>query len=151
MSAGWISTNRSPALSGRKSQDTKPEILLRQALHKRGARFRLHRRLAKGCTPDLVLPKHGIAVFVDGDFWHGCPRHFPARSPRGPNAGLWAEKFLATQVRDARAVLLAQDQGWSVVRLWECEVIADPDNAAASVLRQSQLRRLSSTVDDSNS
>lgn len=128
-------TGRSKALSGRKSRDTEPELLLRRALHAAGARFRLHRRLAKGCTPDLVLPARRVAVFVDGDFWHGCPVHFPDRRPSGANAGLWLSKFEATTERDRRATRLAQEAGWTVVRVWECEVRADAATVAARILR----------------
>src|SRR4051794_37476817 len=77
--SAWVKTDRSRALSGRRSKDTAPEVALRKALHAAGARFRLHRRIVKGCTPDLVLPGRAVAVFVDGDFWHGCPVHFPDR------------------------------------------------------------------------
>jgi DNA mismatch endonuclease (patch repair protein) len=81
----WVATTEGRHLSGRRAKDTEPELLLRRALHAAGARFRLHRRLAKGCTPDLVLLGRRIAVFVDGDFWHGCPVHFPDRKPAHPH------------------------------------------------------------------
>lgn len=132
--AGWVQTTRSQQLSGRKSKDTLPELSLRKSLHQAGARFRLHRRLAKGCSPDLVLPGRRTAVFVDGDFWHGCPVHFPNRSPSGPNTALWQAKFEATRQRDARATALAEEAGWIVVRLWECKILADPRAAAQQVL-----------------
>src|SRR6478752_3692442 len=131
MAEGWISTQAGRHLSGRRKTSTTPEIALRQALHAAGGRFRLHRRLAKGCTPDIVLPGRRLAVFVDGDFWHGCPQHFPQRSVRGPNSGLWAAKFAATKARDQRATALAEDAGWNVVRVWECEVRDSPDGVAA--------------------
>jgi len=131
---GWVKTHRSGQLSGRQSKNTKPEVLLRKALHSQGARFRLHRRLAKGCSPDLVLPRRRVVVFVDGDFWHGCPRHCPERSPTGPNAAMWQAKFTATRARDAQATRVAREQGWIVVRLWECEILEDPEAAARRVL-----------------
>jgi DNA mismatch endonuclease (patch repair protein) len=130
----WIGTERSRALSGRASKNTVPEVLLRQALHAAGARFRLHRRLAKGCTPDLVLPGRGVAVFVDGDFWHGCPVHYPDRLPAGPNAALWLAKFAAVRERDTRSTVLAQEAGWHVVRIWECEVHGEVRSAVARIL-----------------
>lgn len=108
--------------------------MLRRALHAAGARFRLHRRIAQGCTPDLVLPSRRLAVFVDGDYWHGCPIHFPNRSPAGPNAALWLQKFGAVRERDVRSTLLAEEAGWIVVRLWECEVREDAQQAAMRVL-----------------
>ncbi|MCV7220104.1 very short patch repair endonuclease [Mycolicibacterium elephantis] len=136
--AGWVKTDWSGQLGGRRSKDTKPEVLLRRELHRLGARFRLHRRLAKGCVPDIVLPRRRLAVFVDGDFWHGCPRHCPNRNPKGPNAAMWQAKFSATRERDARATAIAQEQGWIVVRLWECEVIENPAAAARRVLDASE-------------
>ena len=75
MTERWVSTDGGRHLAGRKKNDTAPEIVLRKALHAQGVRFRLHRQLAKGCTPDIVLPGRRIAVFVDGCFWHGCPKH----------------------------------------------------------------------------
>lgn len=133
----WAKTSRSGSLSGRKSKDTVPEILLRSALHRAGARFRLHRRIAKGCTPDLVLPGRRVAVFVDGDYWHGCPVHFPDRRPGGPNAALWQEKFEAVRERDARSTRLAEDAGWTVERVWECEVRADVSSVVTRITRHS--------------
>lgn len=131
----WVSTSEGNHLRGRPSKNTAPELLLRQALHAEGARFRLHRTLARGCTPDLVMPGRRIAVFVDGDFWHGCPSHFPEPAGRlGPNAQLWADKRRSVAARDARSSELAEGLDWTVVRLWECEIRADPLAAARRVL-----------------
>jgi DNA mismatch endonuclease Vsr len=100
------STARRRHLSGRKAKDTQPEVLLRSALHAAGARFRLHRCIAKGCTciakgctPDLLLPGRRVAGFVDGNYWRGCPIHFPDRRPGVPNAALWLAKFEAVKER----------------------------------------------------
>ena len=130
----WTKTPSSRGLSGRRSKDTAPELHLRRALHAAGGRFRLHRRLGPGCTPDLVLPRRRVAVFVDGDFWHGCPKHFGHRAVGGPNATLWATKFVAVRERDLRATHLAEAAGWLVVRVWECEVWADATAVAARIL-----------------
>jgi DNA mismatch endonuclease (patch repair protein) len=133
--ANWVPTARSRSLSGRKSRDTEPELLLRKALHAAGARFRLHRRIAQGCTPDLVLPARRVAVFVDGDYWHGCPVHFPDRRPGGPNAALWLAKFEAVKERDARSTRLAEEAGWHAVRVWECEVRDDAASVVARIMQ----------------
>lgn len=130
----WTSTGASPSLSGRRNRDTVPEMALRRALHAAGARFRLQRRLAPACTPDLVLPARRIAVWVDGCYWHSCPEH-GRRSPfTGPNAGLWAAKMARTRARDVASTQSALDLGWAVVRLWEHEILADPELAARRVL-----------------
>ena len=130
----WVPTPASAHLAGRRSKDTAPEISLRRALHAAGARFRLHRALTKECKPDLVLPGRRIAVFVDGCFWHGCPRHGRKTPWTGPNASLWEAKLARTRERDAAATRIAESLGWRVVRVWECEVMNDPDGAAAAVL-----------------
>ncbi|MGW0485371.1 very short patch repair endonuclease [Nonomuraea sp. NPDC003214] len=130
----WVSTGEGRHLRGRRKRDTEPELLLRRALHARGARFRLHRNIAPGCTPDLVLPKHRIAVFVDGDYWHSCPEHGRKRPFTGPNAQLWEAKMARNRERDRRSTELAVQAGWTVVRVWECTIRADAGSAARAVL-----------------
>lgn len=132
--AAWVSTRSGQHLRGRRKTDTEPEILLRKALHALGARFRLHRTLAPGCTPDLVLPGRRIAVFVDGDYWHSCPLHGRKKPFTGPNSSLWEEKMQRNKDRDARSTKLAEEAGWVVVRLWECSIRHDPQEAARAVL-----------------
>src|SRR4051794_15118519 len=104
--ASWVSTRSGRHLRGRSKVDTEPEVLLRKALHALGARFRLHRTLSPGCTPDLVLPGRHIAVFVDGDYWHSCPMHGRKRPFTGPNASLWEQKMLRNKERDKRSTRL---------------------------------------------
>jgi DNA mismatch endonuclease, patch repair protein len=133
----WVSTKSGRHLAGRKKANTGPEVALRKALHAQGARFRLHRQLAKGCTPDIVMPGRQLAIFVDGCFWHGCPVHGRKIAFTGPNAALWAEKMQRNAERDARASALAQERGWTVLRIWECEIREDPVGAARDVLRAS--------------
>jgi DNA mismatch endonuclease (patch repair protein) len=132
---GWVSTAAGRHLRGRRKAGTEPELLLRRALHARGARFRLHRTLAAGCTPDVVLPSRRIAVFVDGDYWHSCPAHGRTRPFTGPNAALWERKMTRNRERDRRSTQVAQAAGWTVVRVWECAIRVDPDAAASSVLQ----------------
>jgi DNA mismatch endonuclease, patch repair protein len=130
----WVSTAAGGHLAGRKKKDTAPEVALRKALHARGARFRLHRQLAKGCTPDIVMPGRGLAIFVDGCFWHGCPTHGRKTPFSGPNASLWADKMANNVKRDERSTMLARSMGWEVVRVWECEIAASATQVAAAVL-----------------
>lgn len=125
MTDRWVSTRAGRHLSGRKKMNTMPEVELRKALHAAGARFRLHRQLAKGCTPDLVLPSRRLAIFVDGCFWHGCPLHGRKTPWTGPNADLWRLKMQRNAERDQRSTQLAEAEGWEVMRLWECDVRDD--------------------------
>jgi DNA mismatch endonuclease, patch repair protein len=132
--SGWVSTSEGRHLAGRKKKNTAPEVALRKALHAQGARFRLHRQLAKGCTPDIVMPGRRLAIFVDGCFWHGCPRHGRKSAFTGPNAGLWADKLERNAERDRRSTAIAQEQGWMVVRVWECEIREQSDRVANDIL-----------------
>ncbi|SRR6266496_482828 len=132
--AKWAITSHSKSLRGRRTSNTLPEIMLRQALHALGAGFRLHRTLVPGCSPDIVLPKRRIAVFVDGDFWHCCPVHGRKAPFTGPNAALWEAKLSRTRERDIRSTLLAEQAGWTVVRVWECAIRHDASAAARQVL-----------------
>jgi DNA mismatch endonuclease (patch repair protein) len=132
----WVSTSNGRHLSGRRKTDTSPEIALRKALHAAGGRFRLHRQIAKGCTPDIVLPSRRLAVFVDGCFWHGCPVHGRKKPWSGPNAELWAAKMRRNAERDQRSTHLAQEAGWEVVRVWECDVRDDAPGVAKGLLER---------------
>jgi len=70
--------------------------------------------------PDFVFPKSKLAVFVDGCFWHGCPRHFIR--PRG-NAAFWRKKIAANKARDRLVNRTLRRQGWKVLRIWEHELV----------------------------
>ena len=135
VAAKWTSTSAGAHLAGRRKENTAPEVLLRRAVHSAGGRFRIHRRLAKGCTPDFVLPRRKVAVFVDGCFWHSCPDHGRKERWTGPNAQLWQEKMRHNAERDVRSTRLAEELGWSVIRVWECQVRRDPAAIADRVLK----------------
>lgn len=106
-------------MSGIRSKNTKPEILVRRFLHRRGLRFRLHRRDLPG-RPDLVLPKYNSAVFVHGCFWHQHPGCRFAYTPKS-NTERWQAKFTENRTRDERALRALADSGWRVFTVWECE------------------------------
>lgn len=135
---GWVPTERSGHLRNRKSRNTSPELRLRSAVHAEGARLRLHRKLAKGCTPDFVLPGRRIAVFVDGCWWHSCPHHGRKVPFTGPNAKLWEQKMLNNKERDLRSTRLARELGWKVFRVRECEIDSSPAKAAERILSCSE-------------
>lgn len=102
-----------------RSKDTKPELIVRQLLHRVGIRFRLHRRDLPG-TPDIVMPGRRIAIFVHGCFWHhheGCP---VGKVPAS-NSEFWQEKFRRTRERDAASIISLEAIGWRTVVIWECE------------------------------
>jgi len=69
--------------------------------------------------PDFVFPKPRLAVFVDGCFWHGCPRHFI--KPKG-NAAFWRKKIAGNRARDRLVNRTLRKMGWRVLRIWEHEL-----------------------------
>lgn len=109
---------RSRMMSGIRSSNTKPEVLTRKALHKRGYRFRLDSKVGK-IKPDIVLRSHKVAVFTHGCYWHqheGCKL---AYSDRGYE-DKWLKKFEANRQRDQRVLEQLTEQGWRVAIIWEC-------------------------------
>jgi len=112
------SATRSRMMAGIRGRDTKPELLLRRALHARGFRYRLHGAALSG-KPDLVLPKHKAVVFVHGCFWH---RHAGCRFATTPatRPEFWSDKFSANVARDHRNLDLLRTMGWRTAIVWEC-------------------------------
>lgn len=104
-------------MAGIRGRDTKPEMLIRSALHRRGLRFRLQTKELPG-RPDLVLPKYGAAIFVHGCFWHGhdC-RFFKWPSTRRE---FWAKKISDNQKRDRKILVGVLAAGWRHLIIWEC-------------------------------
>lgn len=101
-----------------RGQDTKPEVLLRKALHASGFRYRLHDKRLPG-KPDLVLPHYKAVVFVHGCFWHCHPGCKASHVPK-TNAAFWESKFSRNVARDARNVNELMALGWRVFTVWEC-------------------------------
>jgi DNA mismatch endonuclease (patch repair protein) len=102
-------------------------------LHAYGLRFRVSQPVIGKLTADIVFPRARVAVFVDGCFWHGCPNH-GAKAVGGPNAPLWERKFNKNKLRDKHVSEALQSSGWTVVRLWECEVASDLDDCLLRVV-----------------
>ena len=113
------SQRRSELMAGVRGRDTAPELAVRRIAHRMGLRFRLHRNDLPG-RPDLVFPKHRLAVFVHGCFWH---RHEGCRYASTPKsrAAFWTEKFAANVERDARQEAALRTLGWRVLVIWQCE------------------------------
>jgi DNA mismatch endonuclease (patch repair protein) len=103
--------------------DTRPEALLRSALHRRGLRFRkdVHLRVGDVSTKaDIVFSRHRIAVYLDGCFWHRCPKH--GQLPRA-NRDYWKPKLERNVQRDKEVTKALRAEGWRVIRVWEHEPI----------------------------
>jgi DNA mismatch endonuclease (patch repair protein) len=121
------------ALMGRvKNRNTSPEIAVRKLAHSIGLRFRIGRRDLPG-SPDIVFPRHGLAVFVHGCFWHrhgACPR---ATTPK-TRTDFWVKKFTRNIERDAAATHELESLGWRVLIVWECE-LKDPSDIEERLLK----------------
>ncbi len=107
------------AMRANRRVDTKPEVVLRSELHRRGLRFRKDHRLdvdGVRVRPDVVFTRAKVAVFVDGCFWHSCSEH--GRAP-GTNQDYWEPKLARNVERDAEQDAALRAAGWSVVRVWE--------------------------------
>jgi len=100
-----------------RGKHTKPELILRQGLHARGLRFRLHRGDLPG-RPDLVFPGHRALILVHGCFWHGhgCSLFkWPKTDP-----AFWKTKISRNAERDRKALAALKADGWRVIVVWEC-------------------------------
>lgn len=102
-----------------RGKDTKPELLVRRAVHALGFRFRLHRRDLPG-SPDLVFPSRHKVIFVHGCYWHRHPGCQYAYTPKS-NMAFWQLKFDANVTRDRLALSTLESLGWGVLVIWECE------------------------------
>ncbi|ATC65473.1 very short patch repair endonuclease [Nibricoccus aquaticus] len=109
---------RSRLMASVRRKDTKPEMLLRRALHKLGYRYRINQRSLPG-SPDLVFAKRRVVIFVHGCFWHDHSGCRFATKPKS-QAAFWADKFRANKERDSRAYMALKSTGWKTLVVWEC-------------------------------
>jgi DNA mismatch endonuclease (patch repair protein) len=102
-----------------KSHGTKPEMIVRRAVHALGFRYRLHRRDLPGC-PDLVFSRRRKVIFVHGCFWH---RHTCSLARRVPitRQEYWGPKLKRNVERDQAALKGLAEMGWESLTVWECE------------------------------
>ncbi|MBI1747277.1 MAG: DNA mismatch endonuclease Vsr [Acidobacteria bacterium] len=107
------------------SKNTSPELAVRRAIHSAGHRFQLYRDDLPG-RPDLVFPRHKLAVFVHGCFWHGhnCKRF---RMP-STHSTYWKKKIHRNKQRDKRAAAMLRARGWKRVVIWECKLAQGIDH-----------------------
>lgn len=111
---------RHHCMSRIRCKDTKPELLVRKGLHARGFRFRLQDRKLPG-RPDIVLPKYGVAIMVNGCFWHGHKGCRYATKPKS-NIEFWETKIARNKHRDEVTSAHLEALGWTVIVVWECEL-----------------------------
>lgn len=113
--------------------NTKAERILRKHVWAQGFRYRLHLRDVPG-KPDLAFSREKVAVFCDGDFWHGRDwRQRRTKLSKGSNAAYWVAKIASNRRRDQETNRRLTSARWIVLRLWETDILADPGTAAARV------------------
>jgi DNA mismatch endonuclease (patch repair protein) len=105
-------------------RDTKPEVLLRKACWATGMRYVLNAKLPG--RPDFIFPRHKVAVFVDGCFWHGCAAHYQQPATR---ADFWLDKLVRNRSRVKVVNAALSEAGWHVVRVWEHTVRRELERA----------------------
>lgn len=111
---------RHNCMSHIRSKDTKPELVVRRFLFSHGYRFRIHVQRLPG-TPDIVMRKYHVAIFVNGCFWHGhndCRLYVTPKS----NTAFWQNKIERNKERDERVTMQLRKMGWHVIRIWECQL-----------------------------
>jgi DNA mismatch endonuclease (patch repair protein) len=120
--------HRSDLMSRIRSKNTKPELLVFRYLRKRGIYFQRHYSRVIG-NPDIALPRKRIAIFIDGDFWHGRQLDRVIRK-HGPDS-TWATRLSRNVERDLAVRLELEDSGWRVLRVWESDLMRKSTQATA--------------------
>jgi DNA mismatch endonuclease (patch repair protein) len=132
-------------MSSIKSKNTRPEMALRRALWSRGMRYQANVKFLPG-KPDIVFTRVKIAVFCDGDYWHG--HNWAIRGLASLDEELeqyssyWKNKILGNIRRDKDNTALLESAGWQVIRFWESEIKANVEKCAAAVVAYHNQRAL---------
>ena len=113
-----------------KSKDTRAEVILRKALWKKGFRYRKNWAVLPG-KPDIAITKHKIAIFCDGEFFHG--KDFDTKKKPETNAEYWEEKIKKNIQRDQAVEADLKGLGWTVIRFWSRDIIKDPDSCVRAI------------------
>ena len=123
-SAGFYTTRqRSYNMSRIKGKDSKPEMILRRAMWSRNIRYRLHNKDLPG-KPDIVIKKYKLAIFVDGEFWHGYNWEEKQKQLKS-NRSFWIPKIERNMQRDRQTNRALTDMGYTVFRFWSREILKD--------------------------
>ncbi len=120
-------------MQANKSRDTKPELALGRLLWSCGIRYRKHSRRVAG-KPDFCISKYRLAIFVDGEFWHG--RDWERRRTKlKSNRDFWIAKIERNMQRDREVTRKLESKGWKVFRFWETDISKNPGMCVSAVLR----------------
>lgn len=132
--AGFYTSSRSSnTMKKIKSKNSKAEILLRQGLWNQGFRYRISNSKILG-KPDIVFLKRKLAIFIDGDFWHGFEWEKKKKNLKS-NRKYWIPKIERNIQRDIEVTDLLQNQGWQVFRFWEHQVLTETGKCILKIKR----------------
>jgi len=129
-----------------RSFDTTPEILIRKELWKRGLRFRLYSKKLPG-KPDIVMPSRKVAIFIDGDFWHGGQwqkrrlKKLEEQFAKTASRNYWVNKIKRTMNRDCILTSKLLSEGWTVLRIWESDLYKDLEGCISMIDKVAQGER----------
>jgi DNA mismatch endonuclease (patch repair protein) len=126
---------RHKAMVGNRNRDTKIEIIFRKALWNKGIRYRKNYKLLN-YHPDVVITKYKIAIFCDGDFWHGKNYH---KKKIYTNEEYWDNKIKRNIERDLECVIALRDLGWHVFRFWESDIKKNVDECVQKIIDEINL------------
>lgn len=118
---------RSEIMKRVKNKNTNIELILRRELIKLGLRYRIKNKLFG--KPDIVFPKQKVAIFCDGDFWHG--KNY--RNEGGRYKAFWKEKIQINMNRDKLVNKTLEEEGWRVIRFWKTEIIKNSKSCAEKI------------------
>lgn len=130
--SGFYTTKkRSKIMSKIRGKNTKPELLLRKALWHKGIRYRINNKLPG--RPDVSIKKYKLAIFIDGEFWHGYNWHERMETIKS-NRRFWIPKIERNIQRDQEVNELLSILGFTVFRFWSKEVLNDLDKCINDIL-----------------
>lgn len=123
-----------------RGRDTGPELEIRRRVHAAGMRYLVNARPVpkERRTVDMLFRSARVVVLIDGCFWHGCAEHH--QQPK-THSDYWSQKVEANRARDRATDLMLLSHGWFVMRFWEHEVKAAPDDVARMVIDEVRSRQ----------
>ncbi len=130
MADTFTKKQRRYCMSQIKSGRTQPEIIVRKLIWREGYRYRIGHGLPG--KPDMVFPAYKTAVFIDGCFWHACPKH--CRMPSS-NIRYWKRKISGNQKRDKKINRQLKKEGWRVIRIWEHDIKKSPAKMTNKIIK----------------
>lgn len=128
---------RSEIMSKIRSKGTKAEILFESKLKENGIRYKTHSLEVEG-KPDFIIEGRKIAIFIDGEFWHG---KLWKKKNKIPNSDYWKQKISKNIERDKKVNKILKKSGWQVLRFWETNILKEPDECIEKIVK---------ILDDSN-